>query len=192
VEVVGQRREQLRKQQVTTRIRIAVTVCIHLNTCATWNSWWWLESSLVRNQPRDFLFPNPGARRPCVGSNFKKILVNNAYTVTAVTTTNGNNHKNNSNKNHKKRTVPKMKQRLRERRCSEASLPWPNFNSDLLCEHSQLQRCSSGKSARARRKLLDKQAWKILKKTLSRLHETRISLGGVLELYSGGGNVSQK
>jgi hypothetical protein len=33
-----------------------------------------------------------------------------------------------------------------------------------LCEHSQLSRCSSGKSARARRKLLDKQAWKILKK----------------------------
>lgn len=60
--------------------------------------------------------------------------------------------------------LSKKKQRLRQRRLSEVSTPWPNVNSDILCEHQNLQRCSSGKSARARRRLLDKQAWKILKK----------------------------
>lgn len=55
-------------------------------------------------------------------------------------------------------------QRLRERKYSDASPPWPNANVDLLCPHAQLQRCSNSKSARARRKILDKQAWKCLKK----------------------------
>jgi hypothetical protein len=64
----------------------------------------------------------------------------------------------------KNKKISKKKQRLRERRLSDVSPPWLNVNSDLLCEHRCLQRCSSGKSARARRKLLDKQAWKILKK----------------------------
>jgi hypothetical protein len=64
--------------------------------------------------------------------------------------------------NNKK--LSKKKQRLRNRKLSDAHPPWPNANSDLLCEHDQLQRCSNGKSARARRRLLDKQAWKILKK----------------------------
>jgi hypothetical protein len=68
-----------------------------------------------------------------------------------------------SAKNSNKK-LSKKKQRLRNRKLSDAHPPWPNANSDLLCEHDQLQRCSNGKSARARRRLLDKQAWKILKK----------------------------
>jgi hypothetical protein len=42
--------------------------------------------------------------------------------------------------------------------------PWPDVNSDLLCCHDQLQRCSNSKSARARRRLVDKQAWKTIQK----------------------------
>lgn len=64
----------------------------------------------------------------------------------------------------KNKKISKKKQRLRERRLSDVSPPWLNVNSDLLCEHRCLQRCSNGKSARGRRKLVDKQAWKILKK----------------------------
>lgn len=59
--------------------------------------------------------------------------------------------------------LSKKKQRMRSRKLSDASPPWPNVNIDLLCEHSNLSRCSS-KTARARRRVLDKQAWKILKK----------------------------
>ena len=46
-----------------------------------------------------------------------------------------------------------------------AALPPPpaNVNSDITCEHDQLQHYTSLRSARARRRLLDKQAWKILK-----------------------------
>lgn len=57
----------------------------------------------------------------------------------------------------------KKQQRQRARRLSEVSPPWPNANSDILCCHENLQRCGV-KAARSRRRLMDKQAWKILKK----------------------------
>lgn len=60
--------------------------------------------------------------------------------------------------------VSKKKQRMRNRRLSEASPPWPNVNSDLTCCHDNLQHCISPRNARSRRRLLDKQAWKVLKK----------------------------
>ena len=60
--------------------------------------------------------------------------------------------------------LSKKKQRMRDRKLSDASPPWPNANIDILCEHHNLQRFSNSKSARARRRLLDRQAWKILKK----------------------------
>ena len=60
--------------------------------------------------------------------------------------------------------LSKKKKRLRDRKLSDANPPWPNANIDLLCEHQNLQRCTSVKSARARRRVLDRQAWKILKK----------------------------
>eukprot|EP00980_Cylindrotheca_fusiformis_P005487 scaffold1169_cov120-Cylindrotheca_fusiformis.AAC.37 len=59
--------------------------------------------------------------------------------------------------------LSKKQQRQRERRLSDVHPPWPNVNSDILCCHENLQRCSA-KSARARRRLMDKQAWKILRK----------------------------
>lgn len=57
------------------------------------------------------------------------------------------------------RRLSKKKMRLQQRRLSDASPPWPNVNSDLLCPHNQMA-CSKARSARR----LDKQAWKILKK----------------------------
>jgi len=72
--------------------------------------------------------------------------------------------------------ISKKQQRLNRRKYSDASNsnsngssmiippPGPNVNSDIVCCHDQLQLCSNRKSARARRKLLDKQAWKCLKK----------------------------
>jgi hypothetical protein len=63
----------------------------------------------------------------------------------------------------KPKKLSKKQQRLRNRRLSDASPPWPNVNSDLLCPHSNLQRCGT-KASRARRRVLDKQAWKVLKR----------------------------
>jgi hypothetical protein len=59
--------------------------------------------------------------------------------------------------------LTKKQVRQRQRRFSDITPPWPNANSDLLCTHENLQRCGV-KSARSRRRLMDKQAWKILKK----------------------------
>ena len=37
--------------------------------------------------------------------------------------------------------LSKKKQRMRDRKLSDASPPWPNANIDILCEHHCLQRC---------------------------------------------------
>ena len=69
-------------------------------------------------------------------------------------------------KNNHNKKLSKKQQRLRQRKYSDAmqAPPGPNVNSDIVCCHDQLQLCRNRKSARARRKLLDKQAWKCLKK----------------------------
>lgn len=67
------------------------------------------------------------------------------------------------NKTKPKKKLSKKQQRIRNRRLSDASPPWPNVNSDLLCSHSNLKQCGS-KASRAKRRILDKQAWKVLKK----------------------------
>jgi len=59
--------------------------------------------------------------------------------------------------------LSKKQQRQRARRLSDVHPPWPNVNGDLLCPHENLQLCNA-KSARARRRVMDKQAWKILRK----------------------------
>ena len=64
----------------------------------------------------------------------------------------------------KQKKLTKRQVRMRDRRLSDVSPPWPNVNSDLLCTHSNLQHCSSSKSARSRRRVMDKQAWKVLKR----------------------------
>jgi hypothetical protein len=56
--------------------------------------------------------------------------------------------------------LSKKQQRQRNRRLSDVSPPWPNVNSDILCEHQNLQHCGA-KAGRSRRKLMDKHAWKV-------------------------------
>lgn len=62
-----------------------------------------------------------------------------------------------------KKKLSRKEQRQRDRRMSDAMPPWSNINTDLVCEHGDLMRCPS-KSARARRRVMDKQAWKVLKR----------------------------
>ena len=76
--------------------------------------------------------------------------------------------------------LSKKKKRLHDRKLSDASPPWPNANIDLLCEHQNLQHFSSSKSARARRRLLDRQAWRILKKLYPDSTQLESALGECL------------
>lgn len=46
---------------------------------------------------------------------------------------------------------------------SNAMPPCPIINNDIVCEHGSIKQCST-KSARARRRVMDKQAWKVLKR----------------------------
>jgi hypothetical protein len=64
---------------------------------------------------------------------------------------------------NKKKKVKKMMKAKSLKKSTRAATPPPNINSDITCAHNQLQHYTSTKSARARRRLLDKQAWKILK-----------------------------
>eukprot|EP00529_Nitzschia_sp_RCC80_P012674 CAMPEP_0113497662 /NCGR_PEP_ID=MMETSP0014_2-20120614/30748_1 /TAXON_ID=2857 /ORGANISM="Nitzschia sp." /LENGTH=594 /DNA_ID=CAMNT_0000391613 /DNA_START=665 /DNA_END=2449 /DNA_ORIENTATION=+ /assembly_acc=CAM_ASM_000159 len=68
---------------------------------------------------------------------------------------------NSSNNNNNNKKLSKKQQRQRNRRLSDVSPPWPNANSDILCEHQNLQHCGA-KAGRSRRKLMDKHAWKVL------------------------------
>lgn len=77
--------------------------------------------------------------------------------------------------------LSKKKKRLRDRKLSDASPPWPNANIDLLCEHQNLQHCSSCKSARARRRVLDRKAWKILKKLYPDSTQLESAMGECLQ-----------
>jgi hypothetical protein len=62
-----------------------------------------------------------------------------------------------------KKKLTKKQERQRNRRLSDISAPWPNANSDILCEHQNLQR-SGAKAARSHRKLMDKKSWAVLRK----------------------------
>ncbi|GMI08683.1 hypothetical protein TrVE_jg2999 [Triparma verrucosa] len=66
----------------------------------------------------------------------------------------------NSKPSHQKK-LSKKKGRIRERRLSDALPPWPNVNADLVCEHGSLVRSSK---PGAKRKVIDKKAWKVLRK----------------------------
>ncbi len=90
-------------------------------------------------------------------------------------------HGSGSKKGKKGKKVTRQ-ERMRNRKLSDTSPPWPNVNHDIICEHGGLkQSCSnngggnsnsgantnndgSSRSARAKRRLLDKQAWKVLKR----------------------------
>jgi len=62
-----------------------------------------------------------------------------------------------------KKKLTKKQERQRNRRLSDVTAPWPNANSDIICEHQNLQR-SGAKAARSHRKLMDKKSWKVLRK----------------------------
>lgn len=62
------------------------------------------------------------------------------------------------------RRLSRKQQRARDRRLSDAMPPWPNANQDLMCPHGDLKRCSGNKAARARRRLMDRHAWRVLRK----------------------------
>jgi len=72
-----------------------------------------------------------------------------------------NPHASSKKKKQKPTRKDRRQERLRSRKMSDAVPPWQNINHDILCPHGDLARCSS-KSARARRRIMDKQAWKVL------------------------------
>lgn len=78
-------------------------------------------------------------------------------------------HHNGRNKGHHhpgssgKKKISRREQRQRDRKMSDAMPPWSNINNDIVCEHGSIKQCST-KSARARRRVLDRQAWKVLKR----------------------------
>lgn len=79
----------------------------------------------------------------------------------------------------KKKKLSRKEQRARDRKMSNALPPPPNVNSDLVCEHGCIKNCSS-KQARARRRVMDKQAWKILKSFYPDSHELSAEFTGCL------------
>eukprot|EP00520_Triparma_pacifica_P001094 CAMPEP_0118657108 /NCGR_PEP_ID=MMETSP0785-20121206/13835_1 /TAXON_ID=91992 /ORGANISM="Bolidomonas pacifica, Strain CCMP 1866" /LENGTH=563 /DNA_ID=CAMNT_0006549989 /DNA_START=358 /DNA_END=2046 /DNA_ORIENTATION=- len=60
-----------------------------------------------------------------------------------------------------KKNLSKRKGRIRDRRLSDALPPWPNINVDIMCEHGSL--VTSSKPG-AKRKVIDKKAWRVLRK----------------------------
>eukprot|EP00586_Coscinodiscus_wailesii_P016621 CAMPEP_0172501662 /NCGR_PEP_ID=MMETSP1066-20121228/152036_1 /TAXON_ID=671091 /ORGANISM="Coscinodiscus wailesii, Strain CCMP2513" /LENGTH=425 /DNA_ID=CAMNT_0013276579 /DNA_START=329 /DNA_END=1606 /DNA_ORIENTATION=+ len=71
-----------------------------------------------------------------------------------------------------KKKLSKKQRRRQHRKLSDVSPPWPNVNDDLTCTHANLRHCS-GKSARARRRVMDRQAWRVLRK----LYPDSVTLG---------------
>jgi len=77
-----------------------------------------------------------------------------------------NNHNNNglaSKRSSKKKSKKKGKGSRHSQLKNKVQPPVNNINHDICCTHGDLRHCSS-KSARARRRIMDKQAWKILRK----------------------------
>jgi len=70
---------------------------------------------------------------------------------------------------HHQHQQPKQKKKSKrqERKISNSTITPPpplNVNDDITCEHGCLKYCGSGRTSRTKRRVLDKQAWKVLKK----------------------------
>lgn len=89
-----------------------------------------------------------------------------------------------SKKKKKPSRKDRRQQRLRDRKRSDATPPWGNINHDLVCPHGDLARCST-KSARARRRIMDKQAWRVL----NRLYPDSVPLSCSATGSSGNGGL---
>mmetsp|Transcript_5131 Transcript_5131/g.11660 ORF Transcript_5131/g.11660 Transcript_5131/m.11660 type:complete len:644 (+) Transcript_5131:526-2457(+) len=85
----------------------------------------------------------------------------------------------------KKKKLSRKEQRQRDRRMSDAMPPWSNINNDIVCEHGSVKQCSS-KSARARRRVMDKQAWKVLKRLYPDSVQLEASVGNNASVNAGG------
>ena len=64
----------------------------------------------------------------------------------------------------KKNKKPTRKDRIRSRRLSDVSAPWPNVNVELTCRHGELALTCGARKANASRRLMDKHAFKVLRK----------------------------
>eukprot|EP01041_Mallomonas_annulata_P000144 gene144-239_t len=51
--------------------------------------------------------------------------------------------------------------KIRQRRGSDCLPPWPQINSEIICQHSNL---ATTKGTRAKRRIIDKFSWRILRK----------------------------
>lgn len=85
---------------------------------------------------------------------------------------NGNNIKGKKKHQQKGKREKKVsrQERRKNRKLSDTLPPWPNVNHDITCEHGCLKQNNNNnnnegsRSSRAKRRLMDKQAWKVLKK----------------------------
>ena len=62
-----------------------------------------------------------------------------------------------------KKTTRKTSKKVQRNKTDRVPPPPANANSDITCMHDQLQYNTSVRSSRARRRLLDKHAWKVLR-----------------------------
>ena len=65
----------------------------------------------------------------------------------------------------------KKEQRIRSRKLSDVVAPWPDVNADITCPHHHLHT----EASKSKRRLMDKQAWKVLKK----LYPDSVQLSGL-------------
>jgi len=65
----------------------------------------------------------------------------------------------------------KKEQRMRSRKLSDVVAPWPDVNADIICPHYHLHH----EASKSKRRLMDKQAWKVLKK----LYPDSVQLSGM-------------
>ena len=110
----------------------------------------------------------------------KQLGGSSTSTASSVTSSSRNPHAS-SKKKKKPSRKDRRQQRLRDRKRSDATPPWGNINHDLVCPHGDLARCST-KSARARRRIMDKQAWRVL----NRLYPDSVPLSCSATGSSGG------
>lgn len=89
----------------------------------------------------------------------------------AAATIAANKLKHSAKKKHSKKQERKNKKL--SQKLSGVAPPPLDVNQDITCEHGCLKYCGEGRSSRATRRLLDKQAWKVLKKLYP--HGTQLS-----------------
>lgn len=64
----------------------------------------------------------------------------------------------------KKNKKQARKDRIRSRRISDVSAPWPNMNVELTCHHGELALTCGARRANTSRRLMDRHAFKVLRK----------------------------